>query len=84
MRISPFVIASLLMAASISPPLLATARAQSATTVKVTASGAGFEMSATAQALSAGYVGQQARVKLSNGKMISGQVGSDGSVEVNL
>lgn len=54
------------------------------TQVRVTASGAGFEMSATAQALSAGYVGQQARVKLSNGKMISGQVGSDGSVQVNL
>ena len=54
------------------------------TQVRVTANGVGFEMSATAQALSAGYVGQQARVKLSNGKMISGQVGSDGSVQVNL
>jgi hypothetical protein len=41
MRISPFVIASLLMAASISAPLLGTARAQNATTMKVTASGAG-------------------------------------------
>lgn len=54
------------------------------TQVRVTANGVGFEMSATAQALSSGYVGQPARVKLSNGKMISGQVSADGSVQVNL
>ncbi len=54
------------------------------TQVRVTAGGVGFEMSATAQAMSTGYVGQQARVKLSNGKLVSGLVTKDGTVEVNI
>ncbi len=65
---------------AVRPPQLFTVGTQ----VRVTASGVGFEMSATAQAMSSGHVGQQARVKLSNGKIISGQVGADGSVQVNL
>lgn len=54
------------------------------TQVRVMAAGAGFELSATGQAMSAGHVGQTARVKLSNGKVISGQVNSEGAVQVNL
>lgn len=54
------------------------------TQVRVTATGTGFEMSATGQAMSTGYVGQQARVKLANGKLISGLVNKDGAVEVNI
>lgn len=52
--------------------------------VRVSASGAGFEMSSTGQALTAGKVGQPARVKLTNGKVVSGPVNPSGVVELTL
>ena len=52
--------------------------------VKVVTSGIGFEMSATGQAMSTGLVGQQARVKLSNGKVVAGVVRAEGSVFINI
>jgi flagella basal body P-ring formation protein FlgA len=52
--------------------------------VRVVASGSGFELSATGQAASAGYVGQSARVKLGNGKIVSGVVTRDGTVSVGI
>lgn len=54
------------------------------TQVRVVASGSGFELSATGQAASAGFVGQTARVKLGNGKIVSGVVAPDGSVTVGI
>jgi flagella basal body P-ring formation protein FlgA len=52
--------------------------------VRVVTDGAGFQISATAQAMSAGYVGQLARVKLSNGKVVSGAVTPEGSVHLPI
>jgi flagella basal body P-ring formation protein FlgA len=52
--------------------------------VRVVTSGTGFQISATAQAMSAGYVGQAARVKLSNGKVVSGSVSPEGSVHIPI
>lgn len=52
--------------------------------VKVVTSGIGFEMSATGQAMSAGLVGQPARVKLANGKVVSGVVRAEGTVYINI
>lgn len=52
--------------------------------VRVSAVGTGFEMSSTGQALTAGQVGQPARVKLANGKIVSGPVNKAGVVELAL
>lgn len=52
--------------------------------VRVTAVGSGFEMSSTGQALTSGQVGQPARVKLANGKVVSGPVNKSGAVELML
>lgn len=52
--------------------------------VRVAAVGAGFEMSSTGQALTVGQVGQPARVKLANGKVVSGPVNKAGVVELTL
>jgi len=52
--------------------------------VRVSAVGTGFEMSSTGQALTAGQVGQPARVKLANGKIVSGPVNKAGVVELTL
>ena len=52
--------------------------------VRVVTSGTGFEMSALGQAMNAGLVGQQARVKLPNGKVVSGVVRAEGTVYVNI
>lgn len=52
--------------------------------VRVTTEGTGFQVSATGQAMTAGQVGQQARVKLNNGKIVSGSVKSEGSVHISL
>jgi len=54
------------------------------TEVKVVTAGTGFEMSAIGQALSIGLVGQQARVKLGNGKVVSGVVQSGGTVFISI
>ena len=54
------------------------------TQVWVTTVGVGFEMSSTGQALTPGQVGQPARVKLANGKIVSGPVNKAGVVELLL
>jgi flagella basal body P-ring formation protein FlgA len=52
--------------------------------VKVSANGGGFAVSVTGQALNNGYVGQAARVRLPSGKIISGTVRPDLTVELPL
>jgi flagella basal body P-ring formation protein FlgA len=52
--------------------------------VKVVAVGPGFELSSSGQAMSTGYVGQVARVKLENGKVVTGKVRPGGSVEFSI
>lgn len=47
---------------------------QAGTQVRVVAQGAGFQITGDAQAVSAGVVGQPARVKMSNGRVMSGVV----------
>ena len=54
------------------------------TEVRVITEGSGFQISATGQAMTSGQVGQQARVKLGNGKIVSGSVKAEGSVQVSL
>lgn len=57
---------------------------QSGAQVRVVASGSGFSITAHAYALSAGVVGEVARVRMDNGQVISGTVASDRSVRVVL
>lgn len=52
--------------------------------VRVATVGVGFEMSSSGQALTAGQVGQPARVKLANGKVVSGPVNKAGVVVITL
>lgn len=52
--------------------------------VRVVTAGVGFEMSATGQAMTSGLVGQQARVKLGNGKVVTGVVRSEGTVYITI
>lgn len=52
--------------------------------VKVSTNGRGFAVSVTGQALSAGLVGQSARVRLPNGKVVTGVVREDQTVELVL
>lgn len=52
--------------------------------VRVSAQGAGYAVSAGGQALSAGSSGQTVRVRMDNGKVISGIVSEDGTIAVNL
>lgn len=52
--------------------------------VRVSAVGVGFELSSTGQALTAGRVGEPARVKLANGKVVTGPVNKSGTVELSL
>ncbi|GAB4088328.1 flagella basal body P-ring formation protein FlgA [Hydrogenophaga soli] len=52
--------------------------------VKIVATGPGFQLTASGQAMTTGYVGQVARVKLENGKVLTGKVRPEGSVEVNI
>ena len=52
--------------------------------VKVSSSGRGFAVTVTGQALNTGLVGQTARVRLPNGKVVSGLVRADQSVELSL
>lgn len=47
---------------------------QAGTQVRVVAQGAGFQITADGQAMSAGVVGQPARVRMSNGRVMSGTV----------
>jgi flagellar basal body P-ring formation protein FlgA len=52
--------------------------------VRVTAQGQGYAVTSAGQALSAGSVGQTVRVKMDNGRVVSGIVAEDGTVTINL
>jgi flagella basal body P-ring formation protein FlgA len=52
--------------------------------VRVTQSGAGFEVMVTGQALSSGMVGQTTRVRLPGGKIVTGLVRDGQTVELAL
>ena len=52
--------------------------------VRVVASGSGFQLSSMGQAMTNGYIGQVARVKLDNGKVVSGKVRTGGHVEIPI
>jgi flagella basal body P-ring formation protein FlgA len=57
---------------------------QAGAQVRVVAQGAGFQISSDAQALSAGVVGQVARVRMENGKVSSGMVLDMRTVKIDL
>lgn len=57
---------------------------QAGTQVRVIARGAGFEVSSDAQALSGGFVGQVARVRMENGRIASGVVLDARTVKIEL
>ena len=57
---------------------------QAGTQVRVVAEGAGFQVSGDAQALSAGVVGQMARVRMDNGRVASGTVLDAHTVKIEL
>lgn len=57
---------------------------QAGAPVRVVAQGAGFQISSDAQALSAGVVGQVARVRMENGKVSSGLVLDMRTVKIDL
>lgn len=57
---------------------------QAGTQVRVLASGTGFEIAGRGQAISAGVVGQSARVRMDNGQVLQGQVTDDRTVRVLL
>ena len=61
-------------------PLLFKAGAQ----VKVVAQGPGYAVSSAGQALTAGSAGQTVRVRMENGRIVSGTVNDSGTVEVTL
>lgn len=57
---------------------------QAGSQVRVVASGAGFEIAGHGQALSAGVVGQSARVRMDNGQVLQGQVTDHHTIRVLL
>jgi flagellar basal body P-ring formation protein FlgA len=57
---------------------------QAGSMVRLIAQGAGFQITGSAQALSAGVVGQTARIRLENGKISSGIVVDQRTVQINL
>ncbi|MCE1250397.1 MAG: flagella basal body P-ring formation protein FlgA, partial [Comamonadaceae bacterium] len=52
--------------------------------VRVTVQGPGYAITSAGQALGAGAVGQMVRVRMDNGRIISGTVSEDGTVSVAL
>ena len=52
--------------------------------VQVKAQGPGYAVTSSGQALAAGSVGQNVRIRMANGKIISGIVNADGTVEAAL
>ena len=52
--------------------------------VKVVAQGAGYAVTSAGQAMAAGAVGQTVRVRMDNGRIISGIVSENGTVDVTL
>ena len=57
---------------------------QAGSQVRVVARGAGFEIATSAQAVSAGVVGQSARVRMDNGRVMTGQVVDSRTVRMAL
>lgn len=57
---------------------------QAGAQVRVVAQGAGFQISSDGQALSAGVVGQSARVKMDNGRVMSGVVLDNRTVRLEI
>jgi len=57
---------------------------QAGAPVKIVAQGPGFQISSEAQALSAGVVGQQARVRMDNGRIATGTVLDMRTVKIDL
>lgn len=57
---------------------------QSGAQVRVVAQGAGFQITSAGQAVSAGIVGQSARVKLDNGRVMTGVVMDNRTVRLDL
>ena len=57
---------------------------QAGAQVRVLATGTGFEIASRGQAISAGVVGQYARVRMDNGQILSGLVADDRTVRVLL
>ena len=66
--------------AMVRAPLLFKAGAQ----VKVVAQGPGYAVSSAGQALTAGSAGQAVRVRMENGRIVSGTVNDSGTVDVTL
>ena len=66
--------------AMVRAPLLFKAGAQ----VKVVAQGPGYAVSSAGQALTAGSAGQTVRVRMENGRIVSGTVNDSGTVDVTL
>jgi len=57
---------------------------QAGAMVRVVASGAGFEIASRGLAVSAGVLGQQARVRMDNGQILQGRVSDHQTVQVML
>ena len=57
---------------------------KSGTSVRVVAQGQGYAVTSSGQALTAGAQGQNVRVRMSNGRLISGVVLADGTIEAAL
>jgi flagella basal body P-ring formation protein FlgA len=64
--------------------LKATQVFQAGAQVRVLAQGSGFEVATSAQAISAGVVGQYAKVRMDNGRILSGQVMDNRTVRLAL
>jgi flagella basal body P-ring formation protein FlgA len=52
--------------------------------VKVVAQGPGYAVTSAGQALTAGAVGQTVRIRMENGRIVSGIVNEGGTVDVTL
>ncbi|MNW04151.1 Flagella basal body P-ring formation protein FlgA precursor [compost metagenome] len=61
-------------------PLLFRAGAQ----VRVVAQGPGYAVTSAGQAMSSGAAGQTVRIRMSNGKVVSGIVNETGTVDITL
>ena len=57
---------------------------QAGALVRVVAQGQGYAVSAAGQAMSAGVAGQTVRIRMDNGKIVSGIVNDDGTISVQL
>ena len=66
------------------PMLRAPQVLQAGAQVRVNAQGNGYAISAAGQAMTAGSIGQTIRIRMDNGKIISGIVLEDGTIGVNL